>query len=304
MQLVNLVLGLGLTAVGLVQAQAPLDYADLTGTCGQTCITGVLSKAVSFGCASDLDTACLCAKPDFHNGVKDCAKTACSPELQTRVNEFIGNKACVGIPSPPPAVVAIETSPGTAPTATPAITIPSSIAAEPTTTPVAPVSSAATSAPTASNPASSPPAVSSSSSVSPTPVTTTESTSQSSPNAASTSAATTSSAAPSPTADAQPATGLSMESKIGLGVGAAAAFMGLIGLIACLLVSRRRKAANTKTHTSVMQKLKISDPMPGSGRTYANDHHNRQYEAGENDLEMRSKRYEEYEPRVSPRNMV
>lgn len=59
-----------------------------------------------------------------------------------------------------------------------------------------------------------------------------------------------------------------------------------------------RHAMPGKTH------LQISDPLQGSGRTFATDHQWADYEVQQNELESRSRRYEDMLPRQSPKNMV
>ncbi len=76
--------------------------------------------------------------------------------------------------------------------------------------------------------------------------------------------------------------------------------MALTTLLVYILITRRQK----KRRGDGNLPYQISEPLPGSGRTYANDHHHRQYEAGMSELELRSKRYEDMLPRQSPRTMV
>lgn len=50
-----------------------------------------------------------------------------------------------------------------------------------------------------------------------------------------------------------------------------------------------------------MNQLKISEPMPGSGRSYAEAYHSPRYpDEPASELEMRSRRYEDMVPRVAP----
>jgi len=94
--------------------------------------------------------------------------------------------------------------------------------------------------------------------------------------------------------------GLSNGAKIGVGIGAAAGGIALIALVACILITRRHKRkADRPGH------YQISDPLPGSGRSYANDHHHKQYQpASKSELESKSRRYEDMVPRQKPRTMV
>ena len=82
-------------------------------------------------------------------------------------------------------------------------------------------------------------------------------------------------------------------------MGAAAGGVALVALAVCIFVARRHK-----TKPGQEKSLKISEPLPGSGRTYANDHHHQQFKAGTTDLETKSRRYEDMLPRQSPRTMV
>jgi len=87
--------------------------------------------------------------------------------------------------------------------------------------------------------------------------------------------------------------------KIGVGIGAAAGGIALIALVACILITRRHK--NKSDPNGGFQ---ISEPLPGSGRSYANDHHHKQYRASKTELESNARRYEDMVPRQKPRTMV
>ncbi|KAK3395223.1 hypothetical protein B0H63DRAFT_445265 [Podospora didyma] len=93
--------------------------------------------------------------------------------------------------------------------------------------------------------------------------------------------------------------GLSTPAKIGIGAGAVLAVAALVVVGVWAIVRRSRKGR--KGPGSMRTPIKISEPMPGAGRSYAHDHH---YEAGLSELEMKSRPYEEMVPRQKPRHMV
>lgn len=77
------------------------------------------------------------------------------------------------------------------------------------------------------------------------------------------------------------------------------------------IIRRRHMKAHEKRTTAYIQQLKISEPMPGSGRDYAESNNSKGYGYGSpsrplypredsNELEMRSRRYEDMVPRVAP----
>lgn len=88
-----------------------------------------------------------------------------------------------------------------------------------------------------------------------------------------------------------------MPAKVGIGIGAGAGASALIALVVVMFVRRRHQSPVPSAASS----LKISDPMPGSGRSFANDHHNAQYEG---EMEFKSSRYEDLLPRTTPHYMV
>ena len=88
--------------------------------------------------------------------------------------------------------------------------------------------------------------------------------------------------------------------KIGVGIGAAAGGIALIAIVAFILITRRHKNKAEQTG-----RFQISEPLPGSGRSYANDHHHKQYQsASKSELESNARRYEDMIPRQKPRTMV
>ncbi len=63
----------------------------------QICITNMLAKAPVLGCPllnGQPDRACLCTKPDFGFGVRDCASEACPPDQAMPVIAY-GFNMCV-----------------------------------------------------------------------------------------------------------------------------------------------------------------------------------------------------------------
>lgn len=72
--------------------------------------------------------------------------------------------------------------------------------------------------------------------------------------------------------------------------------MAVVAAIVAFTIGRKHKAKNGDRDHS--HSYKISDPMPGSGRVFAEDHDNL------SELEMKSRRYEDMVPRNVPRNMV
>lgn len=98
-----------------------------------------------------------------------------------------------------------------------------------------------------------------------------------------------------------------MGAKAGIGIGAAAAVAGVIAAVVFCTVRRRQRRAVQST--SYLKQLQISDPMPGSGRSYAGDSahspgQRSQFEMGLTELESRSRRYEDMLPREKPRYVV
>ena len=52
-------------------------------------------KFAEFNCSSSDDVACLCADPEFANGLKDCSAEACGAEESAKVVAF-GAQYCEG----------------------------------------------------------------------------------------------------------------------------------------------------------------------------------------------------------------
>ncbi len=45
-------------------------------------------QAAALGCAAD-NSPCLCANPDFHNGINDCANQNCGADVAPTVTNFV-----------------------------------------------------------------------------------------------------------------------------------------------------------------------------------------------------------------------
>ncbi|KAG5925921.1 hypothetical protein E4U53_003200 [Claviceps sorghi] len=181
---------------------------------------------------------------------------------------------------------AAEHAPITTPTTTPTPT-PSSTSTQVDSTPSIP-SETSSSAPAEKTPAEE----ASHSSTSASPSTTSEA-----------AAGATSSAA---AAAGPPSTGLSPAAIAGIGIGVGAAVLAIAAFIVCALMKGRKE---NKGHHA--DKMDISKPMPGSGRTYTTRED--QYRPGRDpslekygrgDIEMTANRYEDMVPRTQPRTLV
>lgn len=269
--------------VSLAASLALAQDINPVPACGQGCFN---SMKGTLGCAP-ADQKCLCDKPDYRNGLKDCVTQSCGADataVHAALNTYV-DAVCVAAAGPPPAA-ATSTPPALS---TPASTPPHSTSAPPTsapasTTPAASTTPSSTSASTASTTSSS----------------STSSSTQSSSSSSTTSSAT-SSATAAPAASEKSAEGLSNTAKIGIAVGGAVAALGLIGVLVCVFLHRR----NQRQDNDQLRRLKISEPMPGAGRTYAGDHFHDKYQSSSpSDIDFKSRRYEDMLPRQMPRNMV
>ncbi|KAL8388259.1 hypothetical protein RB595_009353 [Gaeumannomyces hyphopodioides] len=285
-------------AAGYVAAQ---EFGTVAA-CGQTCFNSMKGKIG--GCAAD-NQKCHCDAPDYRNGMRDCVAQSCAaadiPLVQNSLAtyvETICNAAAAAAPatSATPAPAA-STSASAAP---PASAVPSTSASAPATTSAAPASS---------SPA---PASSSTSSVTPAapvaPSGTSTSSSRTSTGSASSSA---SSSSASSSATSGAAAGDASQSKsdslssatvAGIAIGSSAIGIALIGVLVCVFLHKRNNRRAAAEGNDIH--LNISQPMPGSGRTYAGDHHNEKYEANSSLDDFKSRRYEDMLPRQTPRTMV
>ncbi|KAK9791653.1 putative Extracellular membrane protein CFEM domain-containing protein [Seiridium cardinale] len=265
---------------------------DGISACSAGCISQVFSDTTKLACASN-DPVCACNSPDFWFAIRDCINQACDlsgqalddqlSDAQTSANtQCDAAKASAGVTAPssttsvpttaPPQAPVSSPSPSPSPTTdTPATTATTS----PTTGAITSTSNSATAATTATTATTATPAATSTSKTSSTSAqnsaaTQTSATSASStmatPSTASNAASTSSSAAAASTSDSS-STQLSVAAKAGIGAGAGVALL-LSAIIACYILSRKRKAKRDPSRIPTMQ---ISRPLPGSGRQYAHD---------------------------------
>ncbi|RYP88203.1 hypothetical protein DL769_000301 [Monosporascus sp. CRB-8-3] len=93
-------------ALAAAQATFPAGFPE----CGQVCITNMLNLANNFGCG--VDPVCLCTKPDFLYGIRDCSNEYCQdPNAAAQVINY-GAQYCAD------AGVAISGLPGNTASAT------------------------------------------------------------------------------------------------------------------------------------------------------------------------------------------
>ncbi|KAL8414532.1 hypothetical protein RB594_005678 [Gaeumannomyces avenae] len=292
-------------AAGYVAAQ---DFGTVAA-CGQQCFNGMKGKIP--GCAAD-NQQCHCDVPEYRNGMRDCVAQSCPaadiPLVQSSLAAYVDGvcKAAAGAP----AASAPATSAAPAPAASTSAPAAPPASAAPSTSAPAPASSAA--------PASSSPAPASSSTPSVTPAApvapsgTSTSSSHSSTGSASSSASS-SSTSSSPTSGAAAGAGgsdanqsksdsLSSATVAGIAIGSSAIGIALIGVLVCVFLHKRNNRRAAAEGNDIH--LNISQPMPGSGRTYAGDHHNEKYEANSSLDDFKSRRYEDMLPRQTPRTMV
>ncbi|KAI2602580.1 hypothetical protein GGR54DRAFT_496999 [Hypoxylon sp. NC1633] len=242
--------------------------------CASGCVNGVFLNANSMGCAVD-DRLCVCGKTvDFTNGIRDCVNQTCQNEDaadQIPLAQSMGADQCQSASSaagllstPTPA----STQPVPPPETTP-VTALSTTAAEPTAT-LASTSGVApqptSSANFAAETAAGEPNVSGSTLAT---MAATESTFASS----STSLAAASKPTGIPSEDTSSANmsdgqdGLTVAARAGIGAGIGAMLVALV-LVSFYLFIRRRKRQDAAKQGPAME---ISQPLPGSGRQYANN---------------------------------
>ncbi|KAI1091165.1 hypothetical protein F5B19DRAFT_459962 [Rostrohypoxylon terebratum] len=103
-----------LVGVGAVMAAAQdITYPSGFPDCGKTCVNNMLNQASELGC-SDVAPSCLCTKPNFIYGVRDCATESCQDQsLAQQVIQY-GSQYCASIGVD---VSGIPTATGTNPTA-------------------------------------------------------------------------------------------------------------------------------------------------------------------------------------------
>lgn len=54
----------------------------------------MIGKASTLDCPSGQDLSCLCSKPNFKYGIRDCATQACGPDAPTII--AFGEQFCAG----------------------------------------------------------------------------------------------------------------------------------------------------------------------------------------------------------------
>lgn len=61
-------------------------------SCGQTCFKNMVAQYSQLGC-SNPDPYCLCGKPNFNNGLRDCSNGACGTAIASTVIKY-GSAYC------------------------------------------------------------------------------------------------------------------------------------------------------------------------------------------------------------------
>ncbi|KAB5571794.1 hypothetical protein GE09DRAFT_1054034 [Coniochaeta sp. 2T2.1] len=265
--------------------------------CGRTCYTNMEGKGADLGCPDD-NLSCLCAKDDYKFGINDCAKAACGVDVAPTETEAPTPTPAPTTAPEQPITSAAPTEPQSPVTENPATSSPQPKEPTPTPTPSS----------TPIEPAQ--PSTTLVTSATPAPTTSTTSTKSSSSTKTSTSTSSgTAAAADSKSSDA--ATKLSVGAIVGIAVGG----VGALVVVAVLFLCRRRHLKRQhRRSAALLTQLKISEPMPGSGRSYADSYPSpprypsyprspdRRYpDEPASELEMRSRRYEDMVPRVAPK---
>lgn len=277
--------------------------------CHANCAAQVRAEFTKFACANADDAACLCAKPDFRNGVRDCSTPcgAAGGNVDTFLNDgfCLGHAAAPAAPSSQPAAAPESTQPpapqSTAAPATTAAAPGSTTAAEPKTEPQpTPVPKSKSTEEHLVQDTSTEPAKPETTAA---PETTsaaakTEATTLSTRTSATSGAGETAGADGNKKEEKEKDEGgLSQTAVIGIGVGAGAAGLAAIGLLVWLCLRKRNKGDSRPF-------VEISKPMPASG---AGDYTGRRDPFGEKRgdvFEMQTNRYEDMLPRQVPRTVV
>ncbi|KAI1500343.1 hypothetical protein F5X99DRAFT_242108 [Biscogniauxia marginata] len=323
-----------------------LGHVDAQNTaaspCAVGCVDGVFANTANLGCGVG-DRLCMCGRSgDLFNGIRDCVNQACASEAaaQADMAEQYGKDICAALSSS-------AGLPATTPAATPApepTTSPSPTAAE-TTPEITPAPSPTNEGATSEVAADTVEPTTGSTATSPTPAaeiseTPDSSTSTSDPITISDSTASgTSSATAAATVAASnddgtddegsSSNGLPVAVKAGIGAGAGVAII-MTAIIALCLCMRRRRGKEATRRGAKARSLKISDPLPGSGRQYAPDVRSSEIgmaktytgtpssiyptspkypyspskESYSSQLDMNARRYEDLEPHTQPRTMI
>ncbi|KAH9883525.1 hypothetical protein F4778DRAFT_788500 [Xylariomycetidae sp. FL2044] len=308
--------------------------------CASGCVNGVFANVASLGCAAG-DMLCMCGKStDVNNGIRDCTTQTCGADAaaQQPLAEAAGSDRCVAasssaglLPTPAPTPTPTpDTGSTTADQAPAETTAPTTAVAETTADPSPSPDPASTTQDSAS------PSVNEASSSSETSTAQSSSTesASSSPSANTASqSGTSSAAAAASTSDAsntestESASGLSVAAKAGIGAGVGVAAVMALVVAVCLCMRRKQREKDALRDRAI----KISQPLPGSGRQYASGM--RQADAGlsrtfthkpilvhqaqqspmsaqyspsqdsvySNELDVHARRYEDMVSRVQPR---
>ncbi|KAI8623109.1 hypothetical protein F5Y19DRAFT_403526 [Xylariaceae sp. FL1651] len=328
MKLLQAIVTLAIVFLGAVGAQG---NPTAPSTCASGCVNGVFVNAANIGCANG-DTLCVCGKTDsFHDGIRDCITAACAadvPDIQIPLADAYGDSLCASASSTATPPSPATTNPATAQPSDPTVIETASVTSLPTTavtttpSPSAEISSQSTTASTIET------SLGPSSTASGIEATGILSSSLSISTSAFSSP--TASDAPHPTSSSTPASssGLSTPVKAGIGAGVGVAALVAAVIAVCLCLRNRQK--KRKQLANRAPPLKISKPMTGSGRQYADDV--RKADAGlsktfpttksaradatvqptsptsvysyASELESHARRYEDLLPRTQPRTMI
>ncbi|KAI0108042.1 hypothetical protein F4814DRAFT_43295 [Daldinia grandis] len=272
------------TSLALFLGQGLAQDAGLL-PCASGCVNGVFANSASMGCDMN-DRLCVCGKgADFSDGIRDCINQACPSDVaaaQISIAQGYGNNECQAassaagaLPSPTPAPSTPTSSAKPQPTEQTVESVPSTTAVETTkaaeTTKAPEPSPSSTSEPgfsaaaVESTASGSTPAATESSA----PAKTSAATSPSVPSATSsdpaivagaTSSAEKTDEGSSPNQDS----GLSVAARAGIGAGVGVAAVLVMVLAFCLLRRRSKKPEPERAQT-----MQISEPLPGSGRQFA-----------------------------------
>ncbi|KAI1467774.1 uncharacterized protein F4812DRAFT_376134 [Daldinia caldariorum] len=256
---------------------------DTTGLlpCASGCVSGVFANTAAMGCGLN-DRLCVCGKSsDFSAGIRDCINKVCPSEsaaAQISIAQGLGNSECeaassaagvLSSPTPTPTLSPPASSATSQPTeqviksAPPTTTAETTQATKPSPSPAsqpgfsaAEVESTASSSTPAATESSAPAKTSAASSSS--APSTTSSNSAVAAGATSTAEKTDEESSPSQNG------GLSVGARAGIGASVGVAVVVLMILAFCFLRRRGKKPEPERAQT-----MQISQPLPGSGRQYA-----------------------------------
>ncbi|KND88905.1 hypothetical protein TOPH_06392 [Tolypocladium ophioglossoides CBS 100239] len=258
-------------------------------TCIPQCANQLRAGFTKFACGSADDAGCLCAKPDFAYGIRDCGASCGATDAN--VHQFLVGAFCAGLM---PAASTSAAAPSSTVHPATSSTAQSSTTQAAVTTSSTP--SSTSDAPTATQQSSSTTPTTSSSATAESTSTTSASKTSATPSATSGIPASATSSTAAAGGDSS-GTGLSQAAVIGIGVGIGGAVIAIAGIVIGLLLRNRKRKPR--------QSIEISKPLPGSGRTYPpRDRDHGSFEKYGNDIEMTSNRYEDMVPRTQPRTMV